>query len=233
MSSAFKLYRLQQVDSQLDQIHARLAEIEHKLADDEIVKNAQSVVDEAQAALGSAQRELNQVEDEVTGIQSKLKENQNTLYGGKVRVPKELQDLQLEAESLTKHIKALEDTELEKMMALEERQTSLQTAETELEAIVAQRAVENRTLGNEQTKLLGEAERLQEERSTDLGGISTDDLKIYDNLRSTKGGMAVAKVQNKTCSACGAELSASLAQAARSPNELAHCDSCKRILYSG
>jgi predicted nucleic acid-binding Zn-ribbon protein len=118
-------------------------------------------------------------------------------------------------------------------MALEERQGDLQTAETELEALIAQRAVENRTLRSEQTKLQAKAERLQEERSTDLGGIQKDDLKIYDHLRSKKGGLAVAKVQNKICSACGAELSASLAQAARSPSELAQCDNCKRILYSG
>lgn len=233
MSSAFKLFRLQQVDSQLDQMKARLAEIERLLADDEVIKQAQLTLQEAQKAGDAAQKELSRAEDEVKSIQAKLKENQDTLYGGKVRNPKELQDLQLEADSLTRHVRALEDTELEKMVALEERQSAVQVADDALEAARAQRAVENRTLGSEQNKLLAEVARLEEERSADLGSITQEDLKVYEGLRTSKGGLAVAKVQNKTCGACGAELAASLAQAARSPNELARCDNCKRILYAG
>ena len=223
MSSAFKLLRLQQVDSQLDHVKSRLAEIERMLANDEVVKQAQITLQEAEQSRETAQKELSRADEEVKAIQAKLKENQEHLYGGKVRNPKELQDLQMEAESLNRHLRALEDSELEKMMALEERQTEAKVADGALEAVRAQRA----------NKLLAEGERLQEERSTNLNSIDERDLKIYDGLRASKGGIAVAKVQNKTCGACGAELSASLAQAARSPNELTRCDNCKRILYAG
>jgi len=233
MSSPFKLFRLQQVDSQLDQVKARLAEINRLLADDEVIKQAQNILEEAQKSKDATQEDVNHSEDEVKSVQAKLKENQDSLYGGKVKNPKELQDLQLEADSLNRHIKELEDTELEKMMVFEERQSAVKVAEETLEAARAQRAVENRTLGSEQNKLTAEAERLEEERSADLNNIPRDDLKVYEGLRAGKGGIAVAKVQNKTCGACGAELSASLAQAARSPSELARCDNCKRILYAG
>ncbi|MCL5428670.1 MAG: C4-type zinc ribbon domain-containing protein [Chloroflexi bacterium] len=233
MSSAFKLFRLQQVDSQLDQVRSRLAEIGRLLADDEVVKQAQAALQEAQTAMEAAQKELVRAEEEVKSLQAKLKENQDTLYGGKVRNPKELQDLQLEAESLTRHLRSLEDTQLEKMVALEERQSAVRDTAEALEGTRAQRAVEHRALGSEQNKLASEAERLEEERSADLSSIAKEELKIYEGLRTTKGGLAVAKVQNKTCGACGAELSASLAQAARSPSELARCDNCKRILYAG
>lgn len=233
MSSAFKLFRLQQVDSQLDQVKARLAEIERLLAEDEVIKQAEITLQVAQKAREVAQKELARSEEEVKSLQAKLKQNQDTLYGGKVRNPKELQDLQMEADSLSRHVHALEDTELEKMVALEERQSAVQVAEDSLEAARAQRAVENRTLGSEQSKLDAEVGRLEEERSADLSSIPPEDLKIYEGLRTSKGGIAVAKVENKTCGACGAELSASLAQAARSPNELAYCDNCRRILYAG
>lgn len=233
MSSAFKLFRLQQVDSQLDQVKSRLAEIDRLLADDEVVKQAQVRLQEAKGSRETAQKDLSRADEEVKTIQTKLKENQDNLYGGKVRNPKELQDLQMEAESINRHLRALEDAELEKMMALEERQAAVQVASDALEAAHAQRAAENRTLGSERNKLSAEAERLEEERATDLGSIDKEDLKIYESLRTSKGGIGVTKVQNKTCGACGVELSASLAQAARSPNELARCDNCKRILYAG
>jgi hypothetical protein len=233
MSSPFKLFRLQQVDSQLDQVRSRLNEIERLLADNEVITTANNVLQDAKKAQETAQRELSKAEDEVKAVQAKLKENQDTLYGGKVKNPKELQDLQMEADSHKRHISSLEEIELEKMVALEEEQSAVESAEKALEAALAQQGVEQRTLGSEQNKLSAEAARLEEERSADLSSIPNEDLKVYESLRTSKGGLAVAKVQSKTCGACGAELSASLAQAARSPNELARCDNCKRILYAG
>lgn len=233
MSSAFKLFRLQQVDSQLDQVKARLAEIERLLAEDKDVLRAQAFLREAQEISEAAQREVRSAEEQVKSVQSKLSENQARLYGGTVNNPKELQDLQLEAEVLTRQIKSLEDAELEKMLALEERQAQVKTAEEALDAANAKRARDNQVLHGESAGLTAEAQRLEEERSADLSSIAEGDLAIYEKIRAGKGGIAVAKVQNKTCGACGAELSASLAQAARSPSELARCDNCKRILYAG
>ena len=233
MSSPFKLFRLQQVDSQLDQVRSRLNEIERLLADNEVINKANNVLQDAKKAHETAQQELSKAEDEVKAVQAKLKENQDTLYGGKVKNPKELQDLQMEADSHKRHISALEEIELEKMVALEEQQSAVESAEKALEAALAQQGVKQRALGSEQNKLSAEAVRLEEERSADLSSIPNEDLKVYESLRTSKGGLAVAKVQSKTCGACGAELSASLAQAARSPNELARCDNCKRILYAG
>ncbi len=233
MNQTFKLFRLQQVDSQLDKLKERLAEIEHLLSDDNVVREAKEAMAAAQSAVEAARRELQYSEEEAKAQQQKLKENQDSLYGGKVRNPKELQDLQLEADVLSRHLHDTEDKELGLMEALEERQAALQKAQENLEAVLAQRAVELRTLGSEQGELKTEEERLSTERETAVSGIADDALKLYEELRKSKKGLAIAKVTNKTCSACGAELSASLAEAARSPNALARCDSCKRILYSG
>ncbi|HLE73228.1 MAG TPA: hypothetical protein VI688_03180 [Anaerolineales bacterium] len=233
MNQTFKLFRLQQIDSQLDKLSERLAEIGHLLSDDQVVREAKEAVAAAQSAVEAARRELQYSEEEAKAQQEKLKENQDSLYGGKVRNPKELQDLQLEADSLSRHLHDTEDKELGLMEGLEAQQASLQQAQENLEAALAQRAVEVRTLGSEQTELKAEEARLNAERETALSGIADDALELYDGLRKSKKGLAIAKVSNKTCTACGAELSSSLAEAARSPNALARCDSCKRILYSG
>ena len=233
MSGAFKLFRLQQVDSQLDEVQARLEEIEKVLGDDQVLQEARQAADQAEATELSAQKELKRAEEEVQAQQLRIEHNQTSLYSGRISNPKELQDLQLEAEALNRHRLALEDIQLEKMMVFEEAHAKLVSAQETLEATRAQRAVEHRTLGSEQNKLNEEKQRLESERFTAVSGISKEDLKVYQGLRKSKGGLAVAKVKNKTCSACGAELSASLAQAARSPNELTRCDNCKRILYAG
>lgn len=232
MNRAFKLFRLQQVDTQLDQIQNRLAEIEKILAEDQTIKEATQVNHQAVEDLAAAQRELRYSEEEVKTQQQHIEQNQATLYSGKVTNPKELQDLQKEAEALTRHLRGLEDAELEKMAAFEERQSWLKKTEDNLEGLKAQQGIEQQALHSEQSQLLSEFARLTEEQESALSGISPEDLELYHTVRKTKG-LAVAKVQNKTCSACGAELSASLAQAARAPDELVRCDNCKRFLYAG
>lgn len=233
MNRSFKLFRLQQVDSQLDEVQGRLAEIEKILGEDQVINEAKQAAEQAKTAMQLAQQAVRNSEEEVKAQQQHVEQNQATAYGGKVTNPKELQDLQKEAEVLTRRLNELENAELERMMALEDAQGLSQKAEENLESVLAQRGIEHRTLGGEQSKLAAEDARLQGERATATKGIAAEDLDLYQSVRTSKGGLAIAKVQNKTCSACGAELSASLAQAARSPDELVRCSSCKRILYAG
>lgn len=232
VNRSFKLFRLQQVDSQLDDVQGRRAEIEKALAEDEVVSEAKRAAEQAKTATQLAQQAVRNAEEEAKAQQQHLEQNQARAYGGKVTNPKELQDLEKEAEALTRRLNELENAELEKMMGLEETQAALKKAEENLESVVALREVEQGTLREEQNKLSVELVRLKEERTTATKGIAAEDVELYQSVRASKGGLAVAKVQNKTCSACGAELSASLAQASRSPDELVRCSSCKRILYA-
>ncbi len=233
VNPSFKLFRLQQVDSQLDQAHKRLAEIAGELAEDSVLSEAQQNLQAAQQASHSAENELRQAGAAVQAVRDKLKENQGQLYGGKVNNPKELQDLQSEAEALTRQLSALEDVELEKLGTSEERHAAGEAAQANLEAVVAQRGAESQTLGAEQAELQTEVERLTGDRQLALNGIEAEALDLYTQLRGSKAGLAVAKVSGDSCSACGMELSAALLQAARSPSELSRCAACKRILYAG
>jgi predicted nucleic acid-binding Zn-ribbon protein len=233
MSRPFKLYRLQQIDSQLDEAQARLEEIAAILGEDEALKAAKQAVAETEEARGKAEKELRRAEEDVQAQQIKIEHNQSTLYGGKVTNPKELQDLQAEAEALQRHLGALEDVQLEKMLAHEDAGAALKAAQQRQHEIETERAKEHGELGQEREVLLKEVERLNGDREAAASGIPDEDMRQYLALRESKGGMAVAKVKDKTCGACGATLSHALAQAARSPNDLSHCSSCKRILYSG
>jgi predicted nucleic acid-binding Zn-ribbon protein len=233
MNRAFKLYRLQQVDSQLDEAQARLEEIAAILGEDEELKAAKSAVTEAQVVCGTAEKEMRRAEEDVQAQQIKIEQNQSTLYGGAVTNPKELQDLQAEAEALKRHLGTLEDVQLEKMIAHDDSGEALKEAQKHLHAVETDRALEHGELGREQELLRGEVERLNEEHEAASNGIPDEDMRQYLKLRKSKGGTAVAKVSNKTCRACGATLSEALAQAARSPSELSLCSSCRRILYSG
>lgn len=233
MSRAFKLFRLQQTDTQLDQANARLAEIERRLAQNAVLQAAIQGREQARAAAHATHTALRSAEEEVAAQQKRIEQNQASLYGGKVSNPKELQDLQLESEAFARRLSELEDVQLNAMDAHEQEQANLKAAEENLEAVKAQQAVEHTALLEEQAGLQEEAARLLSQRASAREGVEATELGTYESLRASKNGVAVAKVQSDTCSACGAELSAARAQAARSADELTRCDNCKRILYAG
>ncbi len=233
MSQPFKLYRLQQVDSQLDQAHARLKEIETALGDDTTLRRIETEFAAAEAVLAEAEKNQRSAEAEVQGQEAKVEQNQTALYGGAVKNPKELEELQMESAALKRHLSALEDRQLEAMMVVEEAESERDTAQAALDEERARSAESNADLTAEQSNLRSDVERLDSEREATASDIPAEDLRIYEKLRIQRGGIAVARLSDSACMACGANLSSSQAQEARSPNKLTNCYSCGRILYGG
>jgi uncharacterized protein len=233
MSQPFKLYRLQQLDSQFDRTQTRLREIESILSEDEQVRQAQDETDQAAAALEQARKALRQAEENVRQQRIKIEQAEAALYGGKVRNPKELQDLQNDTAALKRYRGVLEDRQLEAMMAEEDSQSASQAATVHLEKVKADTLERNQLLLNEKSRLLQEIAHIEQERQAAAATIEAPDLALYEKLRTQRRGIAVSKVTNKACSACGSTLNATLLDAARIPNQLSRCDVCGRILYLG
>jgi predicted nucleic acid-binding Zn-ribbon protein len=233
MSQPFKLFRLQQLDSQIDSAQARLKEIHTALNDDHALKQAEALAQQSAGTLEASRKALLRAEGEVKAQWLKIEQNESTLYGGKIRNPKELQDLQAEVAALKRYMEKLEERQLEEMIALEEAQAQHQAVSIELEKVRARSAMLNENLLNERKGLLAEVDRLQSERQATVASVLEADLNLYMQLRQTRRGIAVAQVVDKNCSACGSTLNATLLHAAHSPNQLTRCDTCGRILYSG
>lgn len=233
MSRPFKLFRLQQIDSQLDLMKSRLREVEAALEDDEELSQSTSKVELAEKNLQTARKTLKKAEEEVQQQRLKIEQNEATLYSGKVRNPKELQDLQNEILALKRYLGVLEDRQLEAMLAEEEAEANKNTSDAELEATRTKFGQKNNDLTHEKEKILVDLGRFQEERQAAASTIQSEDLNLYTNLREKRHGIAVAKVTDRACSACGTTLSAVLLHATHSPNEVNRCDNCGRILYIG
>ena len=233
MSQPFKLFRLQQIDSQLDQGRGRLREIEATLNDNAAVNQAQQRSSAADEELATARKTLHRTEENVQAQQVKIEQTEAALYGGRVRNPKELQDLQNESAALKRFLDTLEERQLEALIAVEEAELLYKAAAETLSKVTAEDKLLRQQLIAEQRSLQQDIKRLEVERQAATNSISPDDLSLYEKLRQLRRGVAVAKVNVNVCSACGSALSAALLQASRSPNHLARCDSCGRILYAG
>jgi predicted nucleic acid-binding Zn-ribbon protein len=233
MSQISVLYRLQQIDSQLDNARVRLQEIEKKLSDDEVVRTAKEYVSGLEQRHQSELKRLHEAENKSYDTHIKIELSETSLYGGKIHNPKELQDLQNEIAALKRLITILEDKELEAMMAVEEAATNLAQAKDSLKEIEGKQIEQNAALMGEKTKLLSQIDRLEAERNATLPPISTSDMTLYEQLRKTRNGVAVVKISSRACTACGATLTAALVQSVQSTGQLIRCPTCGRILYPG
>jgi predicted nucleic acid-binding Zn-ribbon protein len=233
MSRASNLYRLQELDLDLDRSRNRIEEIKVTLEDDEEVRRYQRSLDEADEVLKNTRTVNLGAEHAVATQREKIAQTESKLYGGLIRNPKELQDLQQEAESLKRFLMTLEDRLLEAMIGLEDAVQKQILAREDLNRVEEAHAALHKDLKQEHEELEIRISRCTAEREAALENVSREDLTLYQELRKRKCGVAIALLQEGSCSICGLNLARSIQQAIGSGTELITCNQCGRILYAG
>ena len=231
MNTSFTLFRLQTQDTLRMRMNARLKEIERIIAADREVNQANTRLTQAQEINKSAESALQGIMAQVKEKKIKRELTQANLFSGKVRNPKELQDLQAETHALDRTIAKLEEEQLQAMMALEETTSILHQAESELQKVLDRKSSQNSLLIGEKHKIEAEIPQVDAQRQTLREQLDEATFTIYRNLLKSKAGRAVAEVHDDTCGACGVTVPPADIQAAKSPNAIAYCKNCGRILY--
>jgi uncharacterized protein len=233
MNPAFQLSRLQKIDTELDLISSRQQEIQRIIQDESEVNEVKSRLSEAENQLKAFQKQLQDIEEKNHQFQVKLQESEHALYGGKIRLPRELQDLQNEIASLKKQITIQDEAQFSGMMQLEDMEKNRATIQTELREAKSVFATRVAAAKGEFSSWEKKKGNLLTERHAVMQNLEEDSLLKYDLLRKSKRGLAVALVSEQACAGCGSTLTPADWQAARSPQRLVFCSTCGRILYAG
>lgn len=232
MAQVFKLYRIQQVDTKIDEINKRLVEIESEFKNDRRIVAAKNDLNYSYQKQTDKQKEIKNLENETAQFQIKLEQNQSSLYGGKITNPKELQDLQNESDSLRRKINDLEDKLIDLMIEVEEINEEVKNHLKVLEIEETEFTSKVSILLAEKNNYISELARYSSEREAIASTIPPDELFVYEGIRKKRKGIAVSKVVEQSCSACGSSLSSTLLHQAKSPSLVAFCETCGRILYA-
>ncbi len=230
MTQAEALYHLQEIDLNLARIHKRLTEIASALSDNQAVQEAQKAVTAAQQILTPLQTKTRNLELEIQSNVEKIRQTNDQLYGGKVRNPKQLQEMEQEIQSLQRRNRELEDVLLETMVNAESAEAALAETQTQLEKASEGSAVDHQHLLSEQASLKVEFKKLQEKRQQALPPITEESLKTYMAMRPRKNNQPLALLKGGSCSACRVEQNMSIIGEARKGQKLTLCSSCGRIL---
>jgi uncharacterized protein len=229
------LLSLQEHDTRIDQLEhrrvslperAELTETEHSLAQ---LEGEASAVQSKLDAVGRDQRRR---EDEVVSIEAKIKEINDSMYSGGVTSPRELQTMQEEIEALRRRLGAIEDEIIELMEYAEPLNADLVTfgerrdglddaARVALAKIAEQEAVIDVDLGE-----------VQAERDELAATIPVEVVEMYEGMRKSFAGVAVARLEHGTCGGCFLALPSAELDRIRhlAPDAIVHCEECGRLL---
>jgi len=231
MSRGEALYRLQQLDSEHDTKKDRLKEIETALKDDSALREARQAAEKAGKRALKWQTKQRDLELEIESLAEKTSRSEKRLYSGKVTNPKELSDLQAEVASLKGRRQRLEDTLLEAMLEREDAEKTQDEAQAHLEEVENIWSARQADLKAERKALHQRIEEIEEKRRAILPRLDADVLATYERLRQTKGGLAVARIEQDVCTGCRVTISPSAEWKLRQ-GELVYCDTCGRIVVS-
>jgi len=230
MTAVADLFALQETDLALDRARARLAEIEEGIQETEELAEARRLKEEKSEVLAGFREKQKGLEWEVDEVRSKASEMEAKLYGGTVRNPKELSDLDTDVRSLKREASRREDILLALMEEAEAAEADARSAEAELSSIESAWQANRAHLLDEKAQLEPEVERLDAQRAAQASGIDRGQLSLYEILRERRGGTAVAKVERGMCQGCRITLPMSALQKIRTGLGVVQCVSCERIL---
>lgn len=231
MSRVSQLYDLQQIDTGIDKRVARMRQLDQQMVDSPELVAARAARDEARSLLTERQATLKRLSHEAEEVSKRLKSQEKVLYGGTIKNPKELGQVQEEVGHLKTRLKSLEDSALDAMLVVEDAETEVTTKNEELDKVEKDWQHLQTGLLEEKDKLTEQAKVLQVKRQRAITDLPWADLQSYERLRRSKGGVAVAGVQGGLCGGCHVGIPAHILRVARTSAEFTPCPNCGRILY--
>jgi len=231
MNTGFQLYQLQNIDSEIDRADRRMHEIASALNSNQEVARTQTRLENAQSESEQIRSDFELINHDIQQKKIKKSQSEANLYGGKISNSKELQDLQNEIASLTKNLSSLDDQLIEKLILVEKADEKIIVCENDLRQAKSAFETNKSMLLAEKGNLENAVRNLNTKRDSLVTQIDPAALRTYESLRKAKNGLAIAHLQDDSCSACGSSLTASQCQQARSSSQLFLCPSCGRIVY--
>ncbi len=230
MTTAKNLYAIQELDLELEQQRELLSSVEGRIGDRSALEEIASSLEYQKAESTKLQVQQKGQDLEAESLRTKVRGVEGKLYGGTITSPKEMEGLQNEVNYLKNHLQQADSSLLSTMMALEETQDRVRSLEESQSPSEAGWEREQAGLAADSDDLRRSIEDLEERREGLRAMVASRDLAVYEQLRVSKSGEAVVKVERGLCRGCRMSLPTHQLQKVRMGREAVRCGSCGRIL---
>ena len=230
MSDVMALYRVQLLELEIIDHTKRIKTINQLIDDDESLLEAEASYEAAKAEHEEAAKRARDMEMEIAGLIEKRQASESLLYSGEVRNPKELQDLQMELDSLTRRRDVLDD-ELRRISGeRDDCQRTLDECAAGLEAAKQAHAAEVEELLSEKAGLTETVSQQLGRRKAQVAKIPAGIFQTYNRMRAKHANRPVSVLMDKACAVCGIEQNSMAITAINRSERMVNCQSCGRIL---
>jgi uncharacterized protein len=232
MSRINALFRLQEIDSQIDNQNTIISRAEAQIADSSAVTEAKTHLEAADTALKTTRTKQRDNEYESEKAKKHAEDLEKKLYGNLIKGAKEIENAQREIENFKKRHKELDDEGIELMLSVEAAEDELKKARAKLTQVETEKKESDAKQHELKATAETELQKLNGLRTQALKAIMPPDVPVYEKLRNQKQGVAVAEILNaKICGKCRVEIPSSLRNNAKSGMQIVNCQNCGRILY--
>ena len=231
MDDTVKMFELQKVDVTWVKVARRIRQLQEELGESEELRTARQQVKATETELHTWRGKQKDAELESATLAERIQTTETRLMSGEVRSPKELEQLQASLEPLRERRSQVDEAAVEALMQVEELAPRLEHLQATLAAVEGKWTAGQGDLRQEETKLKQHYVLLKRKREQLAAALDNGMLDLYEHMRKRKAGIAVATVENGSCSACHVQIPTGVASGLRAGNgELVVCPSCGRYL---
>jgi uncharacterized protein len=227
------LIELQRVDHLIGGFRTELDSFPKRIRDaDTKLSGARAAVAAAKDVLAKHQKDRKKLDLDVQQWKDRAQKYRD--QSGAVKTNEAYKALQHEIANAETEVAKAEDAELEVMMATDESERKVRSAEAQLKEDEQAVAKERKEIEALQTEKKTQLEKLLGERERALAPIPEDLRDLYDRIARRHHGSAMAEARDGQCRGCGMRvLPHTLQELRRDPNEeIYRCESCGMILYT-
>ena len=230
MSEVAALYRLQELELNIIERAKRIKAINAQLEDDVALREAEADDEERQAALEAAEARVRDMELEIASAVDKRHSAETRLYSGEVTHPKELQDMQMEVEALTRRKSVLDDELLKLNTERDDFRGKAEDAAARCNQAREEHERDSKALLDEKATLKDSVNQLLAQRKASVAAIPEQAFQTYNSMRVAKSNRPVAVLKERACTICGIEQNYIVITAISRGDDLVNCQNCGRIL---
>ncbi|MGB8345553.1 MAG: C4-type zinc ribbon domain-containing protein [Ktedonobacteraceae bacterium] len=230
-SIAAVLFQVQQIDLELERLIAEQQSVAQSLQGNTQLQQQRADYKSAQQQLQNGLQAQKEAEWTFEDLSRRLNVQEQRLYSGAVRNPKELQAAQQEIQRLRDQRTRQEDKTLEIMEEAEALQEMVRHKSEMLARAEEAWRKESAALVIRRDQLAERKLELESKRERLTASIDAEVMRRYAAMLRSKQGRAVSKVEQNSCQWCRVILTPSELQRVRVSMELQTCTNCGRILY--
>lgn len=224
------LIELQKLESAIAKAREQIAAYPAKLAAaDALLNDARQTVDAARQNVKESQDARRALEKDAAVFQTRLSKFRD--QQGAVKTNKEYQALGHEIETAQQELSAVEEKEIELMVAADGLAAEVKSAETAFAARQKEIDAEKKALAEELAGVEAALKQAQDGRAAVMGQMPANLISLFEQVAKNRKGIAVALAADGLCSACHVRLRPHVYQHIRANDSIIQCDSCQRILY--